>query len=483
MTKSNFFLLLSCIFLSTNLLSLIFLANQQFNPVYLYLIILLIFVLALRWRWAFIFLVFFIALARVNNFVVPAKNNQANFNYGQSYEFNGKIVDLDQRINGWQLVLEPLDLPNFAGKILVYTPLYPEYHLDDQLKIKGKLFAPEPFTSELTGRVFAYDKYLAKDKILAICPQPAIKIISQQTSWWQGLAKSKEYFLNNLNLALTEPASSFTKAIILDARRELPSDINPSFSYTGLTHVISISGLHMVIIILFWQGLLQFLGLKRQYIFWVLVITLFIYLYLLGFISPALRSTAMILLVLLGPMIGRPAISAYSLLFLADVLVLINPYTLLYDLGWQLSFSATLGLIWYTAWWQSKFDRLPNVLKIREVLAVTMAAQMFTWPLVLYYFGIISVVAPLANFLVLPLFPPILILALVVAIFGGWIANILSWPLLLLVKIMFCLIEYLGALPYSYFQQANFSLEFLIISLSLMLIITMIIKPYVKKAD
>jgi len=421
-------------------------------------------------------------MIRVAHFQQATRYNQQYFQYNQVYQFTGVIVDLDQRINGWQLVVQVLDLPNFVGKILVYSSLYPEYQLGQKLFITAKVSKPEAFVSELTGRSFAYDKYLAKDNILALCPQAKIKIIGQQKAWWQSLAASKQYFLNNLNLNLVEPASSFTKAIVLDARRELPVDINPSFSYTGLTHIISISGLHMVIIIYFWQILLQFLGLRRQYIFWVLVLTLFVYLYLLGFISPALRSTAMILLVLLGPMIGRPAISAYSLLFLADIFVLINPYILLYDLGFQLSFLATLGLIWYTAWWQKRLIKITNFLKIREVLAVTLAAQTFTWPLVLYYFGIFSVVAPLANFLVLPLFPPILILALLLAIFGTHL-HFLSWPLLLLVKIMFYLVEYLASLPYAYFRQTNFSLELLIISLILMFIITIIIKPYVKTAD
>ncbi len=481
MTKSKFGLLLSCIFLSTNLLSILYLVNIKLT--YFYIAAGAIFILSLKWRWFFLVFVFLLAVIRVGNFKQLETYVQTNFIYEQSYQFKAEIVDLDQKINAWQLVVKANDLENFQGKILVYAPLYPEYSLFDKLEISCKVFKPEPFTSELTGRDFAYDKYLAKDNILGICPQPQLKKINSSNLWWQQVAKSKQHFLNNLNIALAEPGAAFTKAIILDSRRELPSEINPSFSHTGLTHVISISGLHMVVIIWFWQTFLQFLGLKRQYIFWVLVLSLFVYLYLLNFISPALRSTAMILLVLLGPLIGRPAISGYSLLFLANILVLLNPYILVYDLGFQLSFLATLGLIFYTNWWQIKLAKVSNFLKIREVLAVTLAAQTFTWPLVLYYFGIFSIIAPVANFLVLPLFPPILILGILAAIFGGSVGYILSWPLLLLIKIMFWLVDFLGSLPYAYFMQANFSLEFFLVSLLLMFLITIIIKPYVKKTD
>lgn len=481
MTKSKFFLLLSCIFLGANLFSVLFWQQPLAFPT-VALILLLVFLLALKWRWCLVFFVIFLAITRVNFFIL-AHSQPANFVYEQNYEFTAQVVDLDQRLNGWQLVLRPDNLDNFKGKILVYAPLYPEYQLGDKLNIQAKLFRPEAFVSELTGRNFAYDKYLAKDNILAVAPLPNISIIPNPRPWYYAVGNSKQYFLNNLNTALPEPAAAFTKAIILDSRRELPAEINPSFSYTGLTHVISISGLHMVVIIWFWQSFLQWLGVKRQYIFWVLVLTLGLYLYLLGFISPALRSTAMILLVLLGPMIGRPAISAYSLLFLADVLVLLNPYILVYDLGFQLSFSATLGLILYTAWWQQQLKFVTNFLKIREVLAVTLGAQMFTWPLVLYYFGTLSLVAPLANFLVLPLFPPILILALLTAIFGGVIAQVLSYPLLLLVKLMFYLVEHLGSLPYAYWQEPNFFLAFFLVSLVLMVMITIIIKPYAKQTD
>ncbi len=483
MTKSKFGLLLSCIFLSANLLSILYLVNIKLNWFYFYVALVAIFILSFKWRYFCLGLVFLLAVIRVYDFKQTERYVQANFIYGNSYQFRGEIVDLDQKINGWQLVVKANDLENFKGKILVYAPLYPEYSLFDNLELSCKLFKPEPFTSELTGRDFAYDKYLAKDNIFAICPQPKLKKLNTSNIWWQQVSKSKQHFLNNLNIALPEPAAAFTKAIILDSRRELPTEINPSFSHTGLTHVISISGLHMVVIIWFWQTFLQLLGLKRQHIFWVLVLSLFLYLYLLNFISPALRSTAMILLVLLGPLIGRPAISGYSLLFLADILVLLNPYILAYDLGFQLSFSATLGLIFYTNWWQAKLAKVSNFLKIREVLAVTLAAQTFTWPLVMYYFGIFSIVAPVANFLVLPIFPPILILGILMAIFGGSLAYILSWPLLLLIKIMFYLVDYLGGLPYAYFIQTNFSLIFLVVSLLLMFLLTIIIKPYVKQTD
>ncbi|MFA5126689.1 MAG: ComEC/Rec2 family competence protein [Patescibacteria group bacterium] len=480
MAKSKFFLLFSLIFLGANLFLLLFDFIWPANVLYIWLFFVLTLILSIWRRYFFLLLVILAAFLRIYYFIQPEILAQ-QFVYEQKYTFSAFVLDADKRLDGWQLLVKSPDL-KLPGKIIVYAPLYPDYQVGDSLGLSCRLFKPEKIDSG-SGRQFDYPKYLAKDNILATCPATSIKYLGHQARPLDFLSKSKQYFLDNLDKNISDPAAAFAKAIILDSRQEMPKYLTPLFSHTGLTHVISISGLHMVVIIWFFHWLLQILGLKRQHIFWVLAAVLFLYLYLLGFISPALRSTAMILLVLLGPSLGRPALSVYSLLFLVDVMVLVNPYILLYDIGWQLSFSATLGLIWYVPLFKNMLAKLPNPFAWQEVLAVTLAAQVFTWPLVLYYFHIFSLVSPLANFLVLPLFPPILILSLMVAIFGGQFGQILGWPLGLLIKLMFWLIKNLGGGSWSYLTIDNFSLPIFLSSLILMIVITLIIKPYERSTD
>ncbi|MCD4760929.1 ComEC/Rec2 family competence protein, partial [bacterium] len=213
--------------------------------------------------------------------------------------------------------------------------------------------------------------------------------------------------------------------------------------------------------------------------FWFLAGFLFVYLYLIGFPSSAVRASLMVMMVLLGPFLGRKTNSVYSLILAADIFVILNPYLLLYDIGFQLSFLAVLGLLFYVRFFNKVLVFIPQKFKIREVMSVTLAAQVFTWPLIIYYFNIFSIVAPLANFLVLPFLPAVLILSLVLALFGVWplLAQIIAWPLFIILKIIVKIAIILSKIPFAYLELNNFSLFYLLLSLFFMFLITLILKP------
>jgi competence protein ComEC len=235
----------------------------------------------------------------------------------------------------------------------------------------------------------------------------------------------------------------------------------------------------MVIIIWLMYALLGLLGLYRQQVFIFLFFVLLAYLYLIGFISPALRSSAMILLALAGPLIRRQTFSLYSVVFLADLFVLANPYFLLFDISFQLSFLAVFGLIFYTNFFNYIYRKIPNTFKVRETLSVTSAAQMFTWPLTAYYFGNFSFIAAIANFLALPLFPFILVFTILLAIFGqlSFLWPLFFWPLDLLLRLCFKLMEILGSFQYAALNISGFDWQFLLLSFVFVIMITIIIKP------
>jgi len=401
-----------------------------------------------------------------------------NFSYGNFYTFSAKVVATDKKLDGWNLIINPQDLDSYQGNILVYTDLYPQYYYGDVIEISCTVYQPENIVDE-AGKIFAYDKYLAKDNIFGTCFRPRIKVIAQQKDLFFYLSKSKEYFLNNLNIYLVEPASSLSKAIILAARREIPDDLRQDFARVGLSHVVAISGLHIAIIVWILQTVLCTLGVARKKAFYFLLLLLIAYLYLLGFPSSALRASLMVSMVLLGPFLGRSTTSIYSLLLVADIFILFNPYLLLYDLGFQLSFLAVLGLLFYVKFFNRYLFFIPERFKIREVMSVTLAAQVFTWPLIVYNFGIFSLIAPIANFFVLPLLPIILCLSLFLALFGAWhwLASIVAWPLFIFLRLIVWLAENFSTLPGAYIMVDNFPLSFLLVSLFFMLAITFILKP------
>ncbi len=410
------------------------------------------------------------------DFFVKPKNQ--GFLFDKFYTFHGQIVGTDKKLDGWNIIIVPSDLSDFSGKILIYAPLYPEYDYGDILEIRCRLNQPGPLADE-TGKIFAYDKYLAKDDIWALCFRPQIEQIGQNKNISYYLSQVRDYFWNNLDIYLVEPASSLAKATLLGAQREFSSEIRAIFSQVGLSHIIAISGSHMVIIVWLIQSLLFSFGLRRQSVFIFLLITLIFYLALINWLPSALRSCLMVMITLLGPFLGRANLSVYSLVLVADVLVAFNPYLLRYDLGFQLSFLSVLGLIFYSRYLEKILSVLPELFKIREVLATTLAAQFFIWPLINYHFGILSLISPLANFLILPLATLILIFSFILAIFGFWsvLAQLAAWPLYILFKIMVEIGRVLSHFPGAYLNIGGFSGWYLISSYIFLILFTFILKP------
>ena len=411
-------------------------------------------------------------------FYFETSDKNADFSFDQFYVFSGQVKKAEKKLAGWNLLIEPKGLENYSGKILIYTPLYPEYQVGDVLEIACKLYKPEPIVDDF-GRQFFYDKYLAKDSIYSACSFAKIKVIGQEKNLAFYLFQSKQYFWNNLNIYLLEPASSLAKAMLLADRREIPAELRSVFAQVGLSHIIAISGLHIAIIVYLLQYFLLLVGLSRKKSFLFLLLILIFYLYLIAFPSSAVRASLMVMMVLLGPFLGRSSSSIFSLILAADIFVLLNRQVLLYDIGFQLSFLAVLGLLYYVNFFQRVLIFIPQIFKLREVMSVTLAAQVFTWPLIVYYFGIFSFIAPIANFLILPFLPLILVLSMFLALFGAWsfLASLAAWPLFLCFKLIVYIAQFLGKLPGAYWEINNFSAFYLGISLFFMAVLTFVLKP------
>lgn len=472
MAKSKFFFYLSLVFLFSTILAVLKPEFLILKAEFLYLALFFI-LISFSWRYFLFLTIIFLSLWRVSVFSAAEFKVKNNFVFSQTYQYQAKVLEANKRLADWQLVVEPKDLANFDGKILVFVPLYPEYQVNDVLELTCKIFAPEKIVS--SGRSFAYDKYLAQNKIFAQCFRPQIKKINQ-TSNLSSFLKLRQYFWQNLNIYLREPASSLAKAMLLDDRGEISQETKNDFARTGLSHLIAISGSHLVIIIWLVENLLFIFGLARKQIFYAIIFTLFFYLALIGFPASASRSVLMAIVALLGPFLGRKILSINNLLLSVVILTFINPYSLLYDIGFQLSFLAVLGLLNYTEWWQAKLIFLPKYFK--ETISVTLAAQTFVWPLIVYNFQLFSLVTLLANVLLLPFFPPLLAYGLLTMFFGNWpIVYIFSWPLFLLFKLLVMINHFLASFSWAAIKVDFFNFPLFILSLLSIFIFTYYFQP------
>ena len=308
------------------------------------------------------------------------------------------------------------------NKLLITVPLYPHYQYGDVLNISGKLIEPQSFDD------FNYPAYLRRYGITALMYRPQInKIPNRQSgnSFYRQILQLKQINQQFINRYLPEPNASFLSAILLGNKHNLSTEWQNKLNFTGARHIIAISGLHIVILItLLMSFLLYFL--RRDYAFYLTSVLVILFIIMVGCPSSAIRAGMIALLILFAEQIGRSKQKSNLLVFIAVVMLLGNPLLLFYDIGFQLSFVAVLGIIYFYPFLRQFFIRYLGSKIIADLLGVTLSAQLFTFPLVWYHFGMISWIAPLTNLFVLPIIPYLMLSGLAFLIVSSFLPILAS---------------------------------------------------------
>jgi len=305
-------------------------------------------------------------------------------------------------------------LRSVKGKVLVRAPRYPEYVYGDEVEVEGFLQTPP------SGEGFSYRDYLAHKGIYSLVRSPYIRLLSRGKGhpFYSALYSLKAYLLQTLHRLFHEPEASLLAGILLGLDKGIPPRLMEDFSVTGTTHIIAISGFNITVIAGVLSGLAHRL-LGRRWAVPLVVGGLALYTLLVGADASVVRAAIMGSLYLIARNLGRQAYSLNSLMAAAVLMTLVNPF-LLWDVGFQLSFAATVGLIVYTPllqrWTEGLLARTSlgeagrkGLRFLQEPLLVTLAAQVTTLPLVLHYFGRLSLVFVPVNLLILPAQPGVMI--------------------------------------------------------------------------
>ena len=410
-------------------------------------------------------LALFLILGAVRyQFSLPADTADKIYYYnGQKVEFAGVVnKEPDQRegVIRYEVKAQKILINNswqdMSGKVLVTNFLFPEYKYGDLLQLNCELKRPEKIND------FAYDKYLARYDIYAICYYPKIEKIGEDKGDFllANIYKFKSFFVSRLNQVLPEPYSSFLAGLLIGAKKSIPADLQAVFNKTGTTHIVAVSGFNITIIVTFLMLVLNSLAVSRKKSFWLINGGLLFFIIITGFQASILRAGIMGFLVLLANYLGRLNRVTNALVFAAAFMLMINPKLLVYDMGFQLSFLATLGLIYLQPILASycKVDSLKNkFLKVvlGDYFCTTISAIIMTTPIIMYNFGKVSFVAPLANILVLPFIPIAMLLGFICSVFGlislklGWIFG---WAVWLVLSYIIWILEKLAGLNWAYFE-------------------------------
>jgi competence protein ComEC len=179
------------------------------------------------------------------------------------------------------------------------------------------------------------------------------------------------------------------EALLIGYRNDLDSELLNAYANTGVVHIIAISGLHLGLIYAVLVWLLSVIPLvKQSKIIQAVVVILFLWTFSLmtGASASVMRSAVMFTVIIIGKTINRNTSVYNALAASAFLLLCYNPYYL-WDVGFQLSYLAIVGIVWLQKPIQRKW--LPEnkwLFKIWEMVSITIAAQIFTFPICLYYF-------------------------------------------------------------------------------------------------
>ncbi|OHA58829.1 MAG: hypothetical protein A2571_00385 [Candidatus Vogelbacteria bacterium RIFOXYD1_FULL_44_32] len=391
--------LLALIILTPIFLALYFLRGRKFLP-YIYL--------------ACLGLGFGLGVWRLQSSIVF--NSVLVDKVGQKQEMMGVVVESpDERDTTTRLVVRLVDSKE---KILVSTSPYKKINYGDVLKITGLVALPTNFITD-SGREFDYISYLKVRDIHYQMSLAKIEIIDQGQgnyilTWLLAL---KNKFIEQVNLALPEPHSSLLAGLLVGERRGLGEEITTDFRRAGLVHIVVLSGYNMTIVA---EALMIFLAYFLSFNLTLLAgaVSIILFALMVGGGPTVVRASLMALLAVWARATGR-IYSATVGLFIAGVLmVLYNPLILANDTGFQLSFLATLGLIYLSAPLEAKLTWLTDQYGLRAIVSATLSAQLAVTPWLFYKIGEISLVALPANILVVPFIPLTMLVGFIAGILG-----------------------------------------------------------------
>ena len=403
-----------------------------------------------------IILLIFIALVRFL-FFLPQKPDYSG-GEGKSVYLEGIVIDApDVRVFNKRIIVKP---DNQHSSVLVVIPKEVEVFYGDKVKVIGILETPENFTTQ-SGKEFNYERYLANKDIFFIIKNADIEIISHNNSSYIKLKlfQLRDSFMKNISMMIPSPRSDLANGLILGARGGFDSDSKNEFISTGTIHIIALSGYNITIVA---ESIMKSFGLIFSQIlsitFGIIIIILFII--MTGASATAIRAGIMAFIMLFGRMTGRNY-DAGRALIIAGLLMIAWDVRTITDISFQLSFLATVGVLFVTSKTIAWVKFLPMRFGLRELVATTIAATISVLPILLYSTGIFSLVSLPVNILILPFIPITMFFSFLVGVVS-FISPTLALPFSFiadsLLSYILGLIHFFATLPFSSINIKSFPL-------------------------
>jgi competence protein ComEC len=313
------------------------------------------------------------------------------------------------------------------GLLLVNLPSWPAYHYGQRLIVQGTIEEPPAANRP---NAFDYRDYLARKRIFALMQEPEVQVLSGNVGnpLLVALLEFRNHCHSVLLRGLPEPQASVAAGMLLGLKASIPEQTYDAFARTNVVHTLIVSGWHLSLIAALFMGVARQCALGRGTTFWVALAGIWLYALFVGATATVLRAAIMASLIVLASSTERRT-EPWTLLLLACLGLSLWEPQILWDLGFQLSVLATASLFAFSQPVKHGLQRLPplrwsGLQSVTDTLTATMAVQVLVLPLILYHFGNLSLIAPLANVVIIPVVPFAMIVGAL-----ALLVNLLTTPL------------------------------------------------------
>lgn len=347
---------------------------------------------------------------------------------------------------------------------VLYVPKN-EKELDFKHYYKAKAYITKPKSPKYNFQ-FDYAKYLNRKNIEYQCylNDGVSSAERNDLSVNEKFSQKRAEVLQNIDKTeMSSKSKEFLKGIILADRTEIDAQTVQDFNRSGLTHFLAISGTHIVVIFgLFYFLLVKILPLRfRKYVIVSSLVFIWLFTVFIGFGSSVVRSSIMLSVYFIYVLLQRKPDLLHSLALSAFIILIFDTQQI-FDVGFQLSFLAVLGIFWLN---QPILNRLPkqsNWFKkiIFNTVSISISAQLATLPLVLYYFHQFSFISIIANFFIVPFSEIVIVFSFVMTAFIGFKIdfNIINVIYDFVIQILLKIIHWFADFEMLFFQNISMNL-------------------------
>lgn len=354
------------------------------------------------------------------------REENAKIVFNAKIDFQGLVIKYPKQ-GEWQDLKIKL-MPPYNGNISVKLPSYPSFKYGDLINFSGKIEKPP---------VDEYADYLKKENISGTAAFLKTELVAENkgSKIKSNLFSLKNRAIANLQKTLPVESAAFMSGIILGERAEFSKELKTAMANSGTTHLVALSGYNISVIGLA-IGVMCGYFLSRRWTFVLSILLIFIFVLMTGAEASVVRAAVMGSILLLARQVGRIYSFRNAIVLAAFFMILENPRILNFDVGFQLSFVALLGLV-YLAPAIENFFRLNkenDFFGVKENFLSSFSAQLTVAPMLIFYFGSFSLTAIISNILILTFMPITMALGFILAGLGfisyyfsvvfGWFVNL-----------------------------------------------------------